>query len=1095
MSNILEILENGAADHPDRPLFAFLDARAVITQSYSYRQFHACTNHLADVLKHAGDIVRGEPVLLVYPPGLEFAAAFYAAAKIGALPVPVPPPASSNPQAGLTKLSHIVADSGARAVLTNERLKDRFQVPESGTNVDFSLLGARDLGALRWISTDGIDGELQDFERSDSEALFLQYTSGSTRAPKGVVVSHDNILHNATLALNHDRPVGVSWLPHFHDMGLIGYFLWSVVRGGCSYCISPLDFLRRPAVWLEAVTAFRATITTAPNFAFDYCLCEDKVPADALAQFDLSSLKQVVNAAEPVRAQSVSAFLERYAPSGLDPSAFTSAFGLAEHTLCVTGGGRVQIAVNKRLIERNEPRVETGSATSGRTMRLVSCGKPDPSVDLRIVNPETFLPKNHGEVGEIWVDSPSKAQGYWRQPEATAEQFHARIAGDSSPRGYLRTGDMGFVHDGELYVCGRLKDMIVVRGQNIYPNDIEAFVETEVPGVVAGSVAAFAVRSDGECEGVAVLIEAKGASGIPGLPEISREVSDVCQAPVRLTALVKRGSIVRTSSGKVSRAVTEENWRCGRIEVLDIHEPPPNEASERTPERFLQRILRSAERRGGDALTLEQLGLDSFDLVTLSVYLEEWLERSGLDRHRMAFEVNDLRIMQSITVGQLRQLAAEAAKPRPSLVKLGRLSSRAIREVVGEEEALIREDARLPDDIRPDPSREGVRGGDIFLTGVTGFLGSHLLRSLLNRMGCDIYVLVRAEDVDHGRNRLEAALDATGRGGERNGNGIPSRIKLLTGDLGRPRLGLNDAEWAHLSHAVSSIYHCGADVDYVKSYKAMRRANAMGTREILRLACSGPPKRLHHMSSTFVFGWCALPRLSERPYEDGMEDRDFGYAQTKWVSERLVYEAMSRGLDATVYRSSLITASRNDRFVRGDIVVRILSYMIRHQIAPDAANQLSFLPVDHCAENIAAISLMDGQGGATYHLTADDYYAMPHVCDIITEQFGYRFDAADMDGFARHIRNNCGPDDGLYPLKPFITRHVDRVNRMRDKRYDNRSYRSARRACSTAVPQPPLVEIVRAIVGFLQAEGMIPAMPTARCAGQDAVAFAEVPRS
>ena len=291
---------------------------------------------------------------MVYPPGLEFAAAFYAAVKLGAIPVPVPVPASSNPQAGLAKLAHAVSDCGALVALTSDSVKRRFEISGSSTNVDFSLLGAGDVGALQWIATDGIQGELEHFEHIGEDVLFLQYTSGSTSEPKGVVISHANILHNATLALDHDRPVGVSWLPHFHDMGLIGYFLWSMARGGCSYCFSPFDFLRRPGLWLEAITAFKATITTAPNFAFDYCLREDKVLPKALAKLDLSSLRQVVNAAEPIRGHTVDAFLARFEPCGLNPRAFTGAFGLAEHTLCITGA-RARSAQCQQADDRTQP--------------------------------------------------------------------------------------------------------------------------------------------------------------------------------------------------------------------------------------------------------------------------------------------------------------------------------------------------------------------------------------------------------------------------------------------------------------------------------------------------------------------------------------------------------------------------------------------------------------------------------------------------------------------------------------------------------------------------------------------------------------------
>lgn len=1079
MGNVVETLETWAAKSPERTLFAFLNTRGKITNSYTYREFHLRTNHLASVLATTGDVRPGEPVLLLYQPGLEFAAAFYAAAKLGAIPVPAPPPVSSNTQVGLAKLAHVIADSGASVVLTEKRLRDRLHGTVLGDNIDFSLLGMERTSSSAWYATDEIRGEIETFAANPCSTLFLQYTSGSTREPRGVAVTQANIIHNGQLALNHDHPIGVSWLPHFHDMGLIGYFLWAALRGGSSYCFSPLDFLRRPVLWLETITKFKATITTAPNFAFDYCLREDKVPANRLETFDLSSLRQLVNAAEPVRSASVNRFVDRFARCGLDRRAVTAAFGLAEHTLCVTGGGRVHIDVNKRLIERNQLRVETGSEFPSRLLRLVSCGKPDRSVDLRIVEPISRRQKAPGEIGEIWVDSPSKADGYWGKPQLSQDVFRAQITGRPHPPGYLRTGDMGFLHDGELFVCGRLKDMIVVRGQNIYPNDVEAFIEANIAGVVLGSVVVFGITSDNTCEGVGILIEAKGNAPLPKLADIAEEVAGGAQVPVRLAALVSRGSIARTSSGKISRSATEERWRTGQIELIDMHEPAPDAKPPKSASDYLEELFRLAEARGDETLTLEELGLDSFELVTLSLHLEEFVENNRLGNGHLTSDVNDLRVMQSISVAQLRALLAEAVSSAPDADRLNHMSAEAVQAVLSAEERIMQKDALLPDTLSFDTCSALPERGGMLVTGATGFLGTHLLAALFRQCDETIHVLVRAQDAEHGRNRIEAALSGAGYVDMVRQDELWSRVVVVPGDLAQTRLGLDAPCWSALAQNVTSIYHCGAEVDYVRSYRAMRDANVGGTCEVLRLCADGVKKRLHHMSTTFVFGWCAMPQLLEDPYPGGMKDRDFGYAQTKWVAEQLVYQAKDRGLDASIYRSSLVTASDSGHYVRSDIVARVLGYMIRHGLSTSAQNQMSFLPVDHCAGNIAAISLCDEVDPATFHVTADQHYTIGHVCDVIAARFGYQFGQTDMDGFADHMHHHCGPDDELFPLKPFITRHVERVNRMQDKRYDNRNYRQARQRAGGAMPEPPLEETVEAIVRFLQADGLVPAAGTA----------------
>jgi len=1077
MGDVVQILETRAECEPDRRLYGFLDARGNITDTYTYREFHRRSNHLAASLAAGGSVEPDRPVLLVYPPGLEFAVAFFACAKLGAIPVPVPPPVGPGGQGGLEKLSHIACDAGASLALTDSNMLRRLSSITAGGNIDFSLLGAKGLEPLTWLATDEIVGELDRFEPTRRPVLFLQYTSGSTREPRGVVVSHDNIIHNCALALDHDQPVGVSWLPHFHDMGLIGYYLWSVVRGGTAYCLSPLDFLRRPAAWFEAISHYKATITTVPNFAFDYCLRRDKVPDTCLDGFDLSSIQQLINAAEPVRAASVNRFLDRFSTCGLNAKALSAAYGLAEHTLCVTGGGRVQITVNKRLIERNQLRVEAGPENPARSRCLVSCGKAGPGVDLRIVDPATRLSKGPGEIGEIWVDSGSKAGGYWQQPDVSRSVFEALVSGEDGAQSYLRTGDIGFLHEGELFVCGRLKDMIVVRGQNIFPNDLEAMIETTIPAITPGSAVAFADKQDADCEGVVVLIEVKGTGGLPGLADVMRDIQKACPVPVRLVALVPRGSVVRTSSGKISRALTSGRWLSGKLNALDVFEAAAEIRSGRTADECLEDIFQIAAQRGDDGLTLEQLGLDSFELVTLSLHLEEFVETNDLLKDHLSLNMNDLRIIQSITIGQLRALISQVTSPNMDIAEIERFSAHAVQEATRAEDALIECDAVLAADIVAGPLRSVGEEG-ILITGATGFLGAYLLGELLQQTDRMIHVLVRAQDEEHGRNRIEAALRSTGALRTVAAADLWQRLKIVPGDLREPRLGLAPEVWDGLSTNVSAIYHCGAEVDYVKSYRAMRRANVQGTGEIIRLATTGPPKRLHYVSTTFIFGWCALPVLYERAHDGGMEDRDFGYAQTKWVAEQLVYQAVDRGLDARIYRSSLVTASRAGHYMRGDIVARILGYMIRYGISTDARNQMSFLPVDHCAQNIAAISLIDDLESVTFHVTADDHYAIADVCDFITGHFGYRFDYRSMDGFVAHMNAHCGPDDELFPLKPFIAGHVDRVNLMQDKRYHNDSYRAARRLAVSAQGEPSLGDIVKPIIHFLRAEQLVPALPS-----------------
>ena len=297
--------------------------------------------------------------------------------------------------------------------------------------------GPSPLPDLTWVTTDDIDASARDRPRDDPNSiLLLQYTSGSTSDPKGVIVSHENVIHNALSTIDH-VPVGVSWLPQSHDMGLIGYYLFPVVMGGTTYGFSPLDFLRRPILWLQTMSRVRATYASSPNFGFEYCLREDKLPTRQLDGLDLRSVRVLMNAAEPVRAETYLRFLERFTPYGLRPEAHVAAYGLAEHTLTATHHGRRIVAVNKGQLQQGRVRIEDTPPRNGGQMRLVSCGGPLEGVRLRVVEPETRLEVDEGNIGEIWLSGKSTCHGYWDRRKLTREVFGGFISARFDDGPYL----------------------------------------------------------------------------------------------------------------------------------------------------------------------------------------------------------------------------------------------------------------------------------------------------------------------------------------------------------------------------------------------------------------------------------------------------------------------------------------------------------------------------------------------------------------------------------------------------------------------------------------------------------------------------------
>src|SRR5580698_6748825 len=479
MASLLDHLDRLAYECPSKLLYSFLDLNGDPTESYTYASFQHRTKAIAAHLRKEPRFKQGERLLLAYPPGLEMICAFFGCVRAGLIPVPVYPPSSRGFQSALYKMVYIAKDCNAAGVLTSEdyhaSLKTnlaRSGVCGSGVDVDY-------ISGLPWIATeDFVDVIPHQASVEPSEILFLQYTSGSTMEPKGVIVTHQNILNTCPLVIDHASPVVVSWLPQYHDLGLIGCYLYPALRGGTTYGFSPMDFIQRPALWFDAIHTYRATCTAAPNFAYDYCLRAGRLSRESLEDCDLSSLRVLMCAAEPVKPDTFTRFLEAFQPYGLKSESFYVAYGLAENTLAVSLGGRNIVSVNKRALALGKARMTTEVSEIDAATQVVSCGTTLAGIDVKIVDPEQHFALKPGHVGEIWIAGSGKCLGYWNNPELTLKQFRARLVDDSPyDDGYLRTGDMGFFHDGELFVCGRIKDMIILRGQNYYPQDIENVVE------------------------------------------------------------------------------------------------------------------------------------------------------------------------------------------------------------------------------------------------------------------------------------------------------------------------------------------------------------------------------------------------------------------------------------------------------------------------------------------------------------------------------------------------------------------------------------------------------------------------------------------
>jgi acyl-CoA synthetase (AMP-forming)/AMP-acid ligase II len=541
-TTLVDVLRARAENQPDDTAYTFLDdgesPATTWTWSHVDRRARAVAAWLQD------RVAPGDRALLMYPPGLDFVAGFFGCLYAGVIAVPVTPPQRGPRQRGLDRVQAILSSAAPVAVLT------------AGESSNGGLtLGPESAPAF-------LDSSLLDLQLADSwqevpvsgdSLAFLQFTSGSTASPKGVMVSHANLLHNLRYGFeageSDGETVSVSWLPVTHDMGLIEGVLQPAFAGRPAYLMSPAAFLQRPARWLAAMSAYRATRSGGPNFAYD--LCVSRVSDEERRRFDLSTWKAAYDGAEPVRAETLKAFADAYAGAGFRASAFRPCYGLAESTLLVSSGRW------------------DASADDAH----VSCGTPACGTSVAIVHPVTGQPCADGELGEIRVAGPSTSSGYWNDPEETARVF---VTMPGSNARWLCTGDLGFVRHGQLHVNGRLKDLLIVRGAKHFPQDVERTTESVHHAVRPGGVSAVAVRSGIRGDLVLVVVEVdvrrldQDSTLDDLMAHIRQAVAEQHGIQLHAVALVPVGTVPKTTSGKPRRYLCREAWNQGMLQPLAV---------------------------------------------------------------------------------------------------------------------------------------------------------------------------------------------------------------------------------------------------------------------------------------------------------------------------------------------------------------------------------------------------------------------------------------------------------------------------------------------------------------------------------------------
>ncbi|RUT07253.1 hypothetical protein DSM106972_025140 [Dulcicalothrix desertica PCC 7102] len=1031
VDNLVDLLINKAQEQPEQTIFKFLQEGEAETDSLNYQELDFKARVIAAKLQNMG--MTGERALLLYPPGLEFITAFFGCLYAGVIGVPAYPPRANQ---NLVRLQAIVTSAGASMALTTASL-----LPSLEQRWASSL-------PLHWLATDSIKDNSASWKQiliNQDSLAFLQYTSGSTGVPKGVMVSHGNLMHNSEYIRQafelSPESVSVTWLPSFHDMGLIDGIIQPLYTGFLGVVMPPVAFIQQPIRWLQAISRYKATHCGGPNFGYDLCT---KIKSEQLQGLDLSSWKSAYSGAEPVRRETLEKFTHTFADWGFQARFFYPCYGMAEATLMITGGAvnnePVYCTVDSTALSQNQI-IEVEDRNTQKPKHLVGCGHVWLDTKLVIVNPDTLTQCSSDQVGEIWVSGGSVAQGYWKQEEHTEQTFKAYLA-DSGSRPFLRTGDLGFVKNGELFVTGRLKDVVIIRGRNHYPQDIELTVERSNVSIRTSCSAAFSVEVAGEERLVIAVevdrrfirshrqLERRQQQSIDGceaviaseldapdtISVIRQAVSQHHDLQVYAVLLLKTGSIPKTSSGKIQRHACRNGFLNGTLDVVQqwIETVPVQSVIEETfhstnvKPNWVVSLVAQKLQVNPQAINTQQplsyYGLDSVQAVMLVADFEQYLERKLTPTLLYEYPTIDALVKYLDLVHTEASTTSIDNNQAPPLSVELNLNNEALLD---------------PAICRITDFSEISKNKSILLTGATGFLGAYLLQQLCSEQK-DVYCLVRASDTEIAKYRIQQNLELYGIWDE----SFSSRIIPVIGDLSKLKFGFANDEFENLASKIDTIYHSGALLNFVYPYCALKPVNVVGTQEILRLANQTKTKPVHYISSVSVFEGSAYANqvVTESDPLLHCEGIYMGYSQSKWVAEKLVMAACERGLPVCIYRPPLISGdSQTGAWYTSDFICRMIKGGIQMGYLPDLDFELDISPVDYVSKAIIYLSKQNHSNGQAFHLMNPSSIHWSELIDWM-QSIGYSVQRISYNKWLEKLINTSATENqALYPLLPFFS--------------------------------------------------------------------------
>ena len=1035
MKGIIDILLERTKDCPDRKIFNFLDfsteERTVteVTIDMVFRNAKAIAWKLLDRGAKKGDRV---VILSLQDPGTLYAV--YGAIMAGTIFTIIPPPID---EGKVERFISVVKSCQPKFIISNyalehERLskaqppqltqppqlqqppqspQSNGRSPQSGLKKQLLRQAFFEAIRLKRIYTDRINTTTRGFPlhtAAPEDVIYLQYTSGSTSDPKGVMVTLKNLMTNINQVQElYDYSTGNSlamWVPFFHNLGLLfGIFLPITALEGRTYFLQTLQFLQKPTLWLRVLSDYQVKLTAGPNSA--YALFPNILTLKAASAFDLTHVTHFMNGSEFVDPVTIRSFADLF---GIRAEAFACGYGMAENVCLVTAAHKNHqtLWVSEDALRRNR----FVPCEPGQGKELVSLGEPVRGITMIAVDPATGKPCEEDQVGEMYIQGDTVCKGYWGGVRDN-ENFRARIEGH---QGYFfKTGDIGILYGGNFYMTDRIKEIIIINGHNVYPGDIKAALKKNIPALSADASVFFTVEANNREAIVACLETDRINLDFAALAaQVNQVAARIFEFSFYDVVFLKKNTLPRTDNLKIRTHKVRELYLQEKLSQ-GVHKPLNERNGELPPEGMPQVLFSSRKNASArEKTTSPETALNGIHEKVKSVF-DNLLERQDYDLDTGFLELGGDSLKMVECACQLEEvfhinLDVTQVGLNASVNGIAELIQHNLLEGNGKAKKVnLQDECTLDPSIAPgapyDHSMSACR--NLFLTGSTGFLGAFLIRSLIEQnTGKDIriYCHVRAQNEEKGRERVISNMKHYRCWKDE----YAQNIQAVTGSLEQPRLGMREDVYQELSQHVDAVYHNGAMLNFLFPYQFLKASNVDGTRECLRFACTGRAKYFHYISSYSVYD--NPSHFGKKVYESDPlasgEGYLLGYSETKWVSEKLAQSARERGLKACIYRPGDITGDTvNGIWEMKDLISRLIVGCIHMQKAPDIKTRLFTVPVDYVSEAIAHISRQEGACNLAFNILNPESFTIKSMVKAI-RRMGYRIRIVPYESWREELR-------------------------------------------------------------------------------------------